>query len=535
MEFLSSDASDAELRQQQDALNEVLEMLGIQAPVPSEIPDEVETAIKSHRDDRARAFSVVHPVMTHYTGDVKLYADPWLASRATREKLTAVEINVNSLFSKYSEKAAFGKEMKHAHFHLLQSHAFLNTGSYGATPRVVLDARAEWELLEMSDPHSFRATVLPFRLRQVQNRLAEFVGAHPADLQMMVNANTATSTVLKSLPWEVGDVLLLLSCDYDATKLAAQFASEHYGVVAVYMEVIMPLSDEEVVRSLRDYLTLRKRQKEPMPKLANFCHVTSKTGWIFPVKRMTDVCHSFGIPVVLDGAQVPGHIPLDVVDIGAEYYIGTCHKWMFCCQGVAFLVVAPKKQELIKPLAPTSGYEDSFASSFVSASTEDYSTVLSLLQAFDFVDRVCGGWTNIWEYNAQLAQQAARELSAMWWLDKAALECIQISQVVPRKDRPHEVNCMPIVPLPNSRGANDGQARRVMTYLLTRCNITAFILVEKFRDVNGDVCSMLACRITCQIHVSIDDVRALGKAVLDMTDSDQVDGREYVDDNIQVS
>jgi isopenicillin-N epimerase len=536
MEFVSSEASTTLLAEQHEMLRDACEKLGIVLPPNSTaIPPEVEQALHRHIERRKQAFTAVPHDMKKYRGDPLTYVDPWLVSRMTGASLTESEVDSNALFAKYSDRVEFGASMKRTHFHLLPSQHFLNTGSYGATPRAVLDARAAWELLEMADPYTFRTSILPFRLRSVINRLAVFIGAHPADVQLMINANTATSTVFKSMPWEAGDALLLLSCDYDATKLAATYLFEMYGVEPVYVDVVLPLKDDEIVKALNDFLKLRLANHLPMPKLANFCHVTSKTAWIFPVARMVDVCHRFGIPVVIDGAQAPGHIPINVVDIGADWYIGTCHKWMFACQGVAFLVTAPSKHDITKPLAPITPPDEPYGSAFIGASTEDYSTLLALAQALDFVDQVCGGWANVWRYNAALAQAAVAELTTMWKLEQEGLECVNVSQVLHRRDRPGEVNCMPIVPLPNSRGATEASAKRAMGYLLTRCDITAFLLVERFRDANGDVYEMLAVRLTCQIHVGLEDVRALGQAVLNMVARDDLGGEGSAEEGEQIA
>ena len=41
-----------------------------------------------------------------------------------------------------------------------------------------------------------------------------------------------------------------------------------------------------------------------------------------PVKAITELCHQYGVWVLIDGAHVPGHIPLNIEDIGADFYIG---------------------------------------------------------------------------------------------------------------------------------------------------------------------------------------------------------------------
>lgn len=488
MEFLASELTEFDLHEHAAVLRDISRQLGL--PVQDDFSSlrgnaaaaaggetgshALQTALEWHRNARVIAFTVKSSGrsaaamrgasaaeasgatpsggsdMVPYDGDVRTYVDGFLRSRVSKTTFDTCEIDVEGLFRRYPAKP-LGAALKKEHFHLLSTHAFLNTGSYGATPRLVLDARAMWEDVEMTDPYSWRHTTLPFRMRQAKNRLAEFVGAHPADIQLFTNANTATSTVLKSLPWEVG-----------------------------------------------------------------FCHVTSKTACIFPIKAMVDVCHQFGITVMVDGAQAAGHFPINIVDIGAEYYLGTVHKWMYSCQGVAFLAVAPSKQPVIAPLAPTVGHGEDYSRAFADSAAYDCCAFVALLQALDWVDRVCGGWAKVWRYNGELAQEAVRLLRDMWNLDADGVDCIQSSQVFPPQGSGGPVNCMPIVPLPKGRGGTQADATRLMGYLLARCSITAFLLVESFRYADGGIYPTLAVRLTAQVHVSLDDVRRLGKSVRDL-------------------
>jgi cysteine desulfurase/selenocysteine lyase len=55
-------------------------------------------------------------------------------------------------------------------------------------------------------------------------------------------------------------------------------------------------------------------------------YVSNVTGAIFPIKHMTQLAHARGIPVLVDGAQATPHMPVDVRDIGCDYYAGSGHK-----------------------------------------------------------------------------------------------------------------------------------------------------------------------------------------------------------------
>ena len=552
MEFILSSARSVDLEEHVAHMHDVCRAVSVHAP--EQAPLMLVEAVRKHLERRAVAFSVVKPDMVSFDasasasqfGSVRSYVDPWLleiaavagdaaaagggagssAASAFHVLDPSCEIDIAKLLERYCVPCALGAPMKKHHFYLLPNHVFLNSGSYGATPRVVLDARVEWEACEIISPWSFRVSTVPLRMRQVQNRLAEFVGAHPADLQMLVNANAATSTIIKSMPWEIGDVFLIFSVDYEATKKAAHWLNAMLGVVTDTIDIVLPMSDDAIVNALQSHLIDRRSSKLPMPKLFNFCHCTSETAWIFPAKRLTQVAHEFGVAVMIDGAQVPGHFPLDICSIAPEYYIGTCHKWMFTCPGVGFVVVAPSKQKIIKPLAPTVPYEEPFSRSFALSLPDDVTPFLSVLQAFEFVDRVCGGWRGVMEYNANLSRQTVQDLTRMWSSGPQRVECVQLKQINHGGRAGLDiVNCMPVIPLPGWRHATAGADRNLMIDLLTRKNITALCLSERFRCPDDTIMNVLCVRISCQIHVSIDDIRKFGRAIAELQGSHvDVDG-----------
>eukprot|EP01065_Artemidia_motanka_P022580 TRINITY_DN2677_c0_g1_i1.p1 TRINITY_DN2677_c0_g1~~TRINITY_DN2677_c0_g1_i1.p1 ORF type:complete len:452 (+),score=125.70 TRINITY_DN2677_c0_g1_i1:63-1358(+) len=129
----------------------------------------------------------------------------------------------------------FGDNMRRLYFAV--GPGFLNGASYGATPLPVLSAQRHWMDQAQRNPVEWRFKSLPFRLKQAEALLAHFLRSDPEDTKLLPNANAATSAILKSLPWDVGDRFLMLSVDYDATKLAARWLRRTYGVESVQADV----------------------------------------------------------------------------------------------------------------------------------------------------------------------------------------------------------------------------------------------------------------------------------------------------------
>ena len=90
-------------------------------------------------------------------------------------------------------------------------------------------------------------------------------------------------------------------------------------------------------------------EEHPDVKLCVFSHISSVPSIIEPVKELTALAHKFGALSLIDAAHAPGVIDIDVHDIGADYYLGNCHKWLYAPKGSAFLWVAPGQQAYSEP------------------------------------------------------------------------------------------------------------------------------------------------------------------------------------------
>ena len=77
----------------------------------------------------------------------------------------------------------------------------------------------------------------------------------------------------------------------------------------------------------------------PRTKVILVCHITNRTGQIFPVKRIADMAHARGIPVICDGAHAFSHFPFRISDLDCDYYGVSLHKWTYAPIGTGFLYV----------------------------------------------------------------------------------------------------------------------------------------------------------------------------------------------------
>src|SRR5688572_27143530 len=113
----------------------------------------------------------------------------------------------------------FGRSMRRR-FILEPGTAFLNHGSFGATPRAVLAAADRWRSRMEANPDRFMRQVLPSALRAAAARLARFVHAREQDLAFVENATAGMNAVLRSLEFRRGDEILATTLTYNAVRQA---------------------------------------------------------------------------------------------------------------------------------------------------------------------------------------------------------------------------------------------------------------------------------------------------------------------------
>jgi isopenicillin-N epimerase len=275
----------------------------------------------------------------------------------------------------------------------------VNHGSFGATPLVVSAAQDVWRRRLEEQPSYFMRRVLPDALRQAATRLAEFVGAKGEDIAFVENATVGCNAVLRSLRFQPGDEILMLSHVYGAVRNTINYVAERSGAHVV--EATLPFPNptaDAIVASVANALTSRTR-------LAVLDHITSASALVLPVARMAAACRAAGALVLVDGAHGPGQVGLDLPSLGVDWYVGNCHKWLMSAKGCAFLWASRERQSGLHPVTISHGYNKGFLAEFDWTGTRDPSAFLSVDAAIDFHHRL--GGRALQARNAALAASAA--------------------------------------------------------------------------------------------------------------------------------
>ena len=293
---------------------------------------------------------------------------------------------------------------------------YLNHGSFGACPRPVFERYQEWQRELELEPVRFMKR-LPERLEPARAALGAFVGAPPDDLVFFQNATTGVNIAARALDLQPGDEVLATDLEYGACDLTWRHVCERAGARYVRAEV----------DRLFEHVSERTRA-------VFLSHITSETALLLPVEEVVARARSEGLVTIVDGAHAVAQIDLDLAALGADFYAGTCHKWLCGPKGSGFLYVRPEWQERTHPPIVSWGYEEpaTFVSRLQRQGTRDASAYLAVPAVIEFVRE-----HDSRERCVELAREARRELCDLFGTEPLAPEeqILQMASVrLPRPD-----------------------------------------------------------------------------------------------------
>ena len=226
---------------------------------------------------------------------------------------------------------------------------YLNTGSFGSQPRPVFEKMLE--ILEdvERNPTQHRAEYNSV-VDKSRAHLAAFINAPAEDIAFATNVTMAINMVVHGLDWRPGDEILASNQEYGAIDNCLHLAERRYGVVVKRAEIpIPPEHPEDILNAFEAEFTDRTRLV--------FCsHITTRTGLITPIKALARLAHDRGALIAVDGAHAPGMIPLDLQDLGCDFYGGNCHKWLCAPKGTGLLYASSSMQERLNHVVVSWGY-----------------------------------------------------------------------------------------------------------------------------------------------------------------------------------
>jgi len=260
----------------------------------------------------------------------------------------------------------------------------LENGYYCIQPQVVLDAYIQHiKDINLQGAHYMR-TVQFENKSKMAAKLAELAGCSKEELIITRNTTESLDMIINGSDWHRRDEVVVAEHDYGAMlDMFNQIAGRYDLTTQIVSIPINPKSDDEIVQ-------LYAKAINPKKKLLMVCHMINITGQILPVRKICDMAHSKGVPVMVDGAHAFAHINFKISDLHCDYYGSSLHKWLSVPLGAGILYVKKENISKIWPLFAEGEHKPDDIARLNHTGTIPVHTDLAIADAIDFYNMIGG-------------------------------------------------------------------------------------------------------------------------------------------------
>ncbi|NKX36752.1 cysteine desulfurase [Rhodobacteraceae bacterium R_SAG4] len=223
---------------------------------------------------------------------------------------------------------------------------YLDNGASAQKPQVVIDAVTKAYAEEYANVHRglhYLSNLATEKYEGVRGIIAKFLNAADED-HIVLNSGTTEGINLVAYSWamprmEAGDEIILSVMEHHANIVPWHFLRERQGVVLKWVdtEADGSLDPQKVL----DAIT-------PKTKLIAITQCSNVLGTVVDVKAITSGAHDKGVPVLVDGSQGAVHMPVDVQDLGCDFYAVTGHK-LYGPSGSGAIYIRPERMAEMRP------------------------------------------------------------------------------------------------------------------------------------------------------------------------------------------
>ena len=223
---------------------------------------------------------------------------------------------------------------------------YLDNGASAQKPQVVIDAVTRGYAEEYANVHRglhYLSNLSTERYEGVRGIIARFLNA-PSEDEIIINSGTTEGINMVAYGWamprmEAGDEIVLSIMEHHANIVPWHFLRERQGVVIKWVDVDAngDLDPQKVIDAIG-----------PKTKLVAVTHMSNVLGTVVDVKAITAGAHAKGVPVLVDGSQSAVHMPVDVADIGCDFYAVTGHK-LYGPSGSGAIYVSKARMAEMRP------------------------------------------------------------------------------------------------------------------------------------------------------------------------------------------
>jgi L-cysteine/cystine lyase len=224
------------------------------------------------------------------------------------------------------------------------SHIYLNTGTFGPLPGNVVQAMQE---RIRDDWQNGRLGVAAFEAistiyNNARSSLARLLNADVEEIALTDNTGEGLNIISYGIKWHEGDEVITTNHEHISLLAPLYQLRDRYGIVIRFADIGLA-AELPVLKAIADLVT-------PRTRLISISHVTWTTGVVVNISEVAYMGREWGIPVLIDGAQSAGAIPIDVTALGVDFYAIPMQKWLCGPDGTGALYV---RRDALRYVSPT--------------------------------------------------------------------------------------------------------------------------------------------------------------------------------------
>jgi L-cysteine/cystine lyase len=221
------------------------------------------------------------------------------------------------------------------------SHIYLNTGTFGPLPVCVPQTiqeqvQAEWHNGRLG-AQAFEAITTIYG--DARSQVARLLHAEEQEIALTDNTGEGLNIVCYGFHWHEGDEIITTNHEHISALAPLYQLRDRYGIV-MRMADLGPRADRPILPALEELIT-------PRTRLIVLSHVTWSTGAVLDIRAVGRLGRERGIPVLVDGAQSAGAIPIDVKELEVDFYAIPMQKWLCGPDGTGALYVSREALQLV--------------------------------------------------------------------------------------------------------------------------------------------------------------------------------------------
>lgn len=234
-------------------------------------------------------------------------------------------------------------------FPALANKAYFNYGGQGTLPQASLEAiQQAYDYIQRHGPFSAGVNAwIVQEANKTREAIASELGAPAEAIAITEDVTVGCNIAMWGIDWQAGDHLLLTDCEHPSVIATAKEIARRFDVEVSTCPIIATLNQGDPTAVIAQHLRTQTR-------LVALSHILWNTGQVLPVKEIVEVCHNYSsssqtIRVLVDAAQSVGSLPLNLTELGADFYAFTGHKWLCGPEGIGGLYVRPDALESLNP------------------------------------------------------------------------------------------------------------------------------------------------------------------------------------------